>query len=825
MGAPRDLQAEIQHIRDRFFAEPRSYRAELELCDLMDSVLLDAWNGVAQTGDCAVIAVGGYGRRTLHPGSDLDLLIYFDTEIEESLVNKLLMPLWELPFRVGHQVHQAADFEHFEPDLVESYTAFLDARLLFGNSAPAASFRRDRLDPLLRRSHRRFLLALIDLKSMRYGRFNGTVFQLEPDLKNSPGGLRDYHWIRWISWLGSEQSEQALDVDVGLLHIIRNYLHFLSGRDQNVLSYRYQERIAAELGYRDSDRGEAAENFMRDYFLSAQRIANRSSVLESRVLGSPRRLDVIRDLDDADAVIDVFAEAHRNKLEIDPEVLSGIGDRVRALGPEAFVRGEQGRKILALMRDPKGIYKLLHSMHAVGVLGSVFPEFEDIRCRVIRDYFHKYTVDEHSLIAIRNIEELRETSHAPNARRSLSSLLGEIDRPELLLLALLLHDIGKSSHQTEGDHVRSSVERIDGVLERLGLGDMEAGRVRSVIANHLEMSKVMLRRDLEDPDVIAAFADRVGTAQDLRMLCLLTYADMKAVSPEVLTPWKEELLWQLYVDAYDHLKHGFADDRFVNSDDLTSELKSIQQLLPAEVDPESLSTFLDGFPRQYLRNTPADRVAGYYKQYARLTPDVPTVMHWADDGELSEVLVMTEDRPQLFSRITGTLSAFGLNIVRAQAFANSRGIVFDLIAFEDPDRMLERNPTERVRLEETLAGAIAGSIDTGHLLSRKSTSVVFSEKKLELDPKVRFDEGSTKSTILEIVAPDDIGLLYNISRVLADHGCDIEVALVATEGSRAIDVFYLSRHGERLSDDLKCALDSALLEALKPVAQDATTAR
>ncbi len=317
MGAPRDLQAEIQRIRDRFFAKPRGYRAEFELCDLMDGVLLDAWNSVAQPEGCAVFAVGGYGRRTLHPGSDLDLLIYFDREVEESLVNKLLMPLRGLPFHVGHQVYQASDFDHFEPDQVDSYTAFLDTRPLFGNSASAASFRRDRLNPLLRRSHRRFVRALIDLKAARYERFNGTVFQLEPDLKSSPGGLRDYHWILWISRIGPEQSAKALDVDVGLLHIIRNYLHFLSGRDQNVLSYRYQERIAAELGYKDSDRGEAAENFMRDYFLSAQRIASRASELESRLLGSPDRLAVARDLDDADAVIDVFAEARRNKLEID----------------------------------------------------------------------------------------------------------------------------------------------------------------------------------------------------------------------------------------------------------------------------------------------------------------------------------------------------------------------------------------------------------------------------------------------------------------------------------------------------------------------------
>ena len=820
-----DIQVEIKRIRDRFFAEPRRYAAERQLCDLMDGVLLDAWKSVVAPTGYAVFAVGGYGRQTLHPASDLDLLIYFESQVDEVVARELLTPLWDLSFRVGHQLRQASDFREFDRDQVESYTAFLDARLLFGEPRVASSFGRDQLNPLLDRCRGAFLDALVDMKAARYERSNGTVFQLEPDLKTSPGGLRDYHWICWAAQVAGLSAAPSIEEDVRLLHTFRNCLHFMSGRDQNVMSYRYQELIAEELGYKRSDQGEAAENLMRDYFLSAQRIASQASVLESQILGSPDLLDVRTDLDSVDTVMDVFAEAHEQKLKIDPGAFARMRRSVASLGPETFARIEPGRRILEFMRDRAGIYKLLGSMHEVGVLGAVFPEFEDIRCRVIRDFFHKYTVDEHSLIAIRNIEELGTVRGAPNARQSLSALLGEMDRPELLLLALLLHDVGKSSNHTEGDHVCSSVEQVEQALERLGLSDLEAGRVRSAIANHLEMSKVVLRRDIGDPDVVAAFADRVGTAEDLRMLCLLTYADMKAVSPEVLTSWKEELLWQLYVDTYDHLKHGFAEDRYESREELTAELKSMQRLLPSDVDIESLRTFLDGFPRQYLRNTPAERVVGYYKQYARLGADRPMVMHWADQGQLSELLVMTADRPRLFSRITGTLSAFGLNIVRAQAFANRQGIVFDLIAFEDPERMLKRNPTERLRLEETLRGVIEGEIDPTQLLRRKSTSVVFSEKKLNLDPKIRFDGGSTNNTILEIVAPDDVGLLYDVSRVLGDHGCDIEVALIATEGSRAIDVFYLSSHGERLSDELKRTLESELLEALRPLAEDANATR
>src|SRR6476646_8557319 len=220
-----------------------------------------------------------------------------------------------------------------------------------------------------------------------------------------------------------------------------------------------------------------------------------------------------------------------------------------------------GRVVLNMLKDRQGLYGTLIEMHEVVLLGAIFPDFEEIRCRVIRDFFHKYTVDEHSLIAIRNIEQL------PPSHR-FSVLLNELENPELLLLSLLFHDIGKSHRHDEGNHVHPSTEGVKVILDKLEMPADQAEKVVFVVKAHLEMSKIILRRDFSDPQVVRQFADMVGSPDNLRMLCLLTYADMKAVNNEVVTPWKEDLLWQLYVETYNLLTLGLADEQYTQQPSL-----------------------------------------------------------------------------------------------------------------------------------------------------------------------------------------------------------------------------------------------------------------
>src|SRR6185295_15281096 len=296
-------------------------------------------------------------------------------------------------------------------------------------------------------------------------------------------------------------------------------------------------------------------HLMRDYFLNAGEIARRASFWEDAIVGAPNSISFTSDFSDPFEMIEAFAEAHQKKARLDSATLTAIKRQLATTNGLLANNPRAGRLVLDMMKDRKGIYNALLTMHEAGLLGRIFPDFEEIRCRVIRDFFHKYTVDEHSLIAIRNIEEL-----PPGHRFSL--MLNELENPELLLLSLLFHDIGKSHRHDEGNHVHPSTEGVKVILDKLQFPPEQAEKVVAVVKNHLEMSKIILRRDFSDEHVIQQFADMVGNIENLRMLCLLTYADMKAVNAEVVTPWKEDLLFQLYVETYNLLTLGLADDQY-----------------------------------------------------------------------------------------------------------------------------------------------------------------------------------------------------------------------------------------------------------------------
>ena len=806
-----ELKSFVDEIKTRFFADPAAVRVERIISEKLDEVIRDLWGERDYPDSFALMAIGGYGRATIHPQSDVDLLFFFKDAIDENAIKAVLHPLWDLQFKVGHQIRNADDLKEFDESQMESYTAFLDCRLLLGDPETALEFEREIMPRLIQKNRNRFIKLLADMKSTRYKQFGDTIYQLEPDIKEAPGGLRDVHWSGWVRKALEASNRHPIPQDsLQFLHCLRNFLHFYAGRNANILSFEFQEQIASQLGYRDSERGEATENLMRDYFLKAGEIARPTSFWEDAIVGTPNSISFTSEFSDPFEMIEAFAEAHQKKARLDSATLSAIRRRLSSSNGALSNNPRAGRLVLDMLKDRKGIYNTLLAMHEVGLLGRIFPDFEEIRCRVIRDFFHKYTVDEHSLIAIRNIEQL------PPSHR-FSVLLNELENPELLLLALLFHDIGKSHRHDEGNHVHPSTEGVKDILDKLEMPPDQADKVVAVVKNHLEMSKIILRRDFSDEEVIRQFADLVGNIENLRMLCLMTYADMKAVNNEVITPWKEDLLWQLYVETYNHLTLGLADDQYTQQPALESDIAEISKLLPRNISAQEVRDFLDGFPRQYLKNTPKKQIADHFLLSRKLA-DRPMVMHLALNGSIYDVLVMTADRPALFSKITGVLSYFGMNIVRAQAFSNRHGTIFDLISFEDPGHYFEKNPSEIDHFAKLLTDVIAGTVQLNTLLERKFKSVVFKVKKgLTVPVSIHFDRDfSKRCTIMEIVAPDAFGLLYRMASIISAHACNIEVALIATEGHRAVDVFYITRQGEKLSPELEKGLELDLIEALTP---------
>jgi [protein-PII] uridylyltransferase len=774
----------------------------------------------------AIIALGGYGRRHLCLHSDIDLLVLFGGRIgpaDERFLRGFLHPLWDIGVVVGHQVRELDEFAELEADNPEFLLALLDARLVAGVGALF-----DRLREMFHTAstHAYILRSLLQLIEERHARFNATLYQLEPDVKEAPGALRDLAAARTIAALTDPLLLRRGPADPGrfeeaeeFLLRVRSILHLESGRNHNVLGHDLQERTADVLGYPGAEPHQRVERLMSDYFRHA-RTVSRSLEWARRTapvpvgpnLGLSR--DGIRFLDPVQAArtpaswVGAFQAAIEADTEVTDEALSCIqqhADRYRA---EHFTPEPRDRAaLLRLLRPRGGLYARLSQMHDCGLLGRLFPEFDAIAWRVVRDFYHKYTVDEHTLLTIRNLERLA-TGHDPSRER-FKAVAASLASPELLVLALLLHDVGKWRDE---EHAPESVRMAEEALERLQIAREARETVLFLIRHHLQMSLVAFRRDTDDPLIVREFAQLLGTEERLKMLCLLTLADIEAVSPETLTPWKEELVWRLYVDTYNHLTQRYGDELIDRNQAGLVELLAGR---PDDLPEAEITRFLEGLPQRYLQLFPREAIY----RHVRLARDIrPAEVHLSLEPTDSvwTLAVVTLDKPFLFSNICGVLSSFGMNILRGQALTNPNGLVLDVFQFSDEERFLALNADAHAQVLHVLQDVVSGRVDVTSLLRGREQGVLQARAPSRVAPIVRTDnEASGRYTILDIVAGNAIGLLYRISRVISQHGCDVDLVLISTEGERAIDVFHITRAGAKLTEAEQRALTADLQRTLE----------
>jgi [protein-PII] uridylyltransferase len=433
-------------------------------------------------------------------------------------------------------------------------------------------------------------------------------------------------------------------------------------------------------------------------------------------------------------------------------------------------------------------------MHETGVLRALLPEMEKIECLVIRDFYHRYTVDEHTLVAIQTLEDLRRDAEPGSIRKRYSDLMAEIADTSALYFALLFHDVGKGVPDT--GHVDGSLRLAEFATGRIQMPAAERETVLYLIRNHLEMSEVMQGRDIFDPATARYLAQSTGTVERLKLLTLVTYADISAVNPSAMTPWRAEHLSQLYMLAYNELTRELDADRIEST--------------PA--DYPQYAWFLDGFPARYLRTHSASDI----ESHARLeeaSHKRGVAVDLVKAGALYQLTIVAKDRPFLFASVAGTLSGFGMNIVKAEAFANRHGVVLDTFTFADPSRTLELNPTEIDRLRTTLERVILGRQDVKQLLQNRPKPAPPS-RKAKIESRVSFDgEGSKTATLIQIVAQDRPGLLYDLTSAISKQGCNIEVVLIDTEAHKAIDVFYVTAAGGKVPLRTQQALEQELRAA------------
>jgi len=868
--------SEFEKLRQEFEAGHDGRRSAQSRSNLVDTLVAELYRqhfseDVAGPENICLVALGGYGRSELFPQSDVDLLFLFESAraltARREAVAAACRALWDLRLRLGNASRTLGECGEIHRDNLEFSVSLLDSRCLVGDARLFQRLHGEVIPHLIARDGPELARDLVDVTERRHRKYGKTIFHLEPNLKEAPGGLRDYQVARWLAlilelqerarWTRAEElwparfageASRAFD----FLAAARSFVHFRQGRDDNQLTYELQEQLA-EAGIGTEPRAKLfAGDWMRIYFHRARaihRLCNRQldraapprtslfglfedwrsrvsspdfAVVRGRIY--PRQPGSVHD--QPGLVLSLFEFAARHGLTPSDEAERWVEESLAEIAERLMNHPDLWPIFRRILVAPHAA-SALRAMAHLGVLAALFPEFAAIDSLVVRDYYHRYTVDEHSLMAIQNLHALRRQGpRAPEGREErrldgwnekFAEILEELEQPELLSLALLFHDVGKGLEPD--DHIRGSLNGLERIFARLPLLPEERDTVRFLVAQHLLMSATLLRRDIFDPETVRSFAKQIGTTERLKLLCLLTYADVRAVNPEALTPWKAEMLWQLYAATSNDLTRSLDTDRIEPAGEASLEAGPILALLPATATQDRLERFLKGFPSRYLRTHSPQDIARHF-QMAQLLMQDPVQVSLGHRGHFHELTVLAPDRPFLFAWLAGTLAAWGMNILKADAFSNAAGTVLDTFRFVDLHRTLELNPSEGERLEQSVVDVLTGRVNLQSLLSGRVDPETFPHVKVRFPTQIRFEDpqersGSSHTTLVELIAQDRPGLLYQISLTLAERGINIDVALIDTEGQKVIDVFYISRGGKPLDAPDQKALHEALLERLK----------
>ena len=813
---------------------------------LMDDVILSLTrliaadavaDGLAATPQ-VVMALGGYGRGELHPLSDVDLMVIYDGKMSpyvQRMMQELLYSLWDLGLHVGHSLRSLDDCVAMARTDFPSRTSMQEARFLAGDRRLFARFQRVLRQEVFRRDFGQFLETTLVERDARYRKHGASPYIGEPNVKESAGGLRDMHTAMWLGeakfgartlreladkGLITPREQAAADAALTFLWRVRNELHFFSGHKNDVLTRDLQPRIAKNLGYENDATSLGVERFMRDYYLHARVIHRVSKRLIARCQetlsrrGSAERRRRQQALADGLVFFDGrlhLADRDPSQLRVDPARLMKVFGHLHRLGCElsldleravedslhlvddAFRRSDAvGELFLDICRSWGRVCQTFSEMHELGLLGRYLPEFGALTCLVQYDVYHKFSADQHSLLAVEHLEALAPGQSAES--EGAAPVLSEVEKPELLMLGMLLHDIGKARGH---GHVAKGIPLVRGLTARMGLPSADAAAVEFLVAHHLTMSHVAQRRDIDDPKTVTDFAAVVGDPQRLRMLYLLTYADMRAVGPGVLTPWRARILHELYTRTLDLLTGGR-----VAKPSRAQLAERLHAAAKGEVDLQAVKAHLAMMADRYLESTGVQRMAEHLRMLGELgeAPVVTALFQHPDLGS-SDLVVVTRDLPGLFSLIAGTLAASGVNIISAQIHTRADGVAIDTFQVNDPAGDVVGSAAHWARSLDALRAVITGEQSVEALLARRralgrEATGPGGPPKIALDNQL-----SDSATVIEVKCPDRLGLLYLITRALAGLGLDIVSARIATEIDQAFDTFYVQdREGRKLED-------------------------
>jgi [protein-PII] uridylyltransferase len=846
------LKAGRDALREAFLARPDTPKLLREHARLVDRTVREAWRACEMPPRTALVAVGGYGRGQLYPHSDVDLLILLPPGDDGAsagagatrAIERLLTTLWDVGLEASHAVRTVAECVTEMSADATVRTSLLEHRLLAGDRALFRAFGRAfaaSMDPCA------FYEAKALEQQQRHLKHHDAAYNLEPNVKESPGGLRDLQTVIWIAraaglgraWrelaragLMTMAEARSVSRQERLIGALRVRLHYLAGRREDRLVFDQQAALARQLGLEDTATRRASEQLMQRYYRAAKTVRQVNTILlqnlHARLFPIEREpVPIAEGFCAIDELLHVAGEDLFDRrpsamleafllMERHPELKGMSARTLRALWRgrrriDAAFRRDPGNRarFLALFREPRGITHELRRMNLYGILGAYLPAFGRIVGQMQHDLFHVYTVDEHILMVIRNLRRFTEAQHA-HEYPLCSRLIADVSRKEVLYLAGLFHDIAKGRG---GDHSALGARDARRFCREHGMPARDAEDVAWLVEHHLTMSATAQKQDLSDPDVVAAFAAKVGTDERLVLLYLLTVADIRGTSPKVWNAWKAQLLEDLF-HATRRVLAGAEAQRSLG-DSLNARQAEARRLLRLYAVPEGAEQKLwRHLDTPYFQRHTAEEIAWHARNlYWRVDRRDPVVKaRLSRTGAGLQALVYAPDQKALFARICGYFGRAGLSILDAKVHTTRHGYALDTFALQDTTAARGSSRETITRIEHDLLEALAGEAPLEPPASGRLSRQL---RHFPLTPEIRiFPDDKGTHYILEVVAGDRPGLLARIAWVLANANVNVESAKINTLGERAEDVFLIDGH--RLHDEQALLkLETALYEQLR----------
>ena len=828
----------------------------------------------------ALVAIGGYGRAELNPFSDIDFMFLHESQIASGkplpylskLIDGVLYPLWDIGLKVGHAVRSIDDCVKVANADMQSKTSLIESRLIIGDEGLFKKLQKSVIAKCVDGHEEEYIKARLEDQETRRAKYGNSATMQEPNIKNGCGGLRDYQNLLWMSFFKyrarslaeiqeqfvSDAERKQLEAAYDFLLRTRTELHYHIERPMDVLGKNLQPAVALALGWHDRSPSLRIEKFMRELYMHMRNIFLITRTLEQRMALIPEkrnRLSLRAWLpkrsppapvdgfifsngevraasnrifkEDPRRLMRAFLHAQQRRLQLHPDLAQLIRQSLSLIDRE-FLNDERVRETFLTILDRRGeVAPILRAMHEVNLLGKYIPEFGKLTCLVQHEFYHQYAADEHTLVCLEQLDKTWEAQLQPY--KNYGPLLQHLARPGLLYLALLLHDVGKSAHDKKEGHAVISAEMAMRAAKRLHLDDSAMHFLRVIIENHLVMAVVSQRRDLDDDSVIRDFARTIETVELLNSLTLLTFADSEGTSDKLWNGFKDSLLWQLHSHAMVLLSAG---TEFIQAEEKRVEtlLEEVRELAPEEIANDEIVAHFANLPLRYFQiRPPADILDDIILAHAfmlqlidshnrALSPVVDC--HDEPDRGYTRVKICTWDRAGLFSKIAGSLSASGMNILSAQILTRTDGVVLDTFLVQEArtGNPATREQSEKFSrlLEKVLSGE---DVDLPALIARSMTTRPIYEAYAgeRMSTRIHFDNQISETrTLIEIETEDRLGLLHTISQTLAGLGVDIAAARILTERGAAIDSFYVreSDGGKVESPARRVLIEKNLREAI-----------